>query len=385
MFKKVEMCNLELTNYCNLNCSFCPNQIMTRKKGHMDLALAKRILGEIKETRFTKSISTNVMGEPLLYPHFSEVLEFAKEERISLDVITNGELIDEAKGTLLLQSNLRIVRISFQAHDQKSFEYKRGRGEYSAYQEKIQNFIRKKFELNSKTSIYLFFITTSSRPTNNFRILHSPSEVRHFSNNWVGFANKLNQEFDLHYTVPEEVFAGHNMLLPGFYIDFQQSYHLWGGDICKNDFRITPRKAICRFPFTQLNILWNGDVTYCCGDYNGDLVFDNIQGKGVLEIFNSEKMQTIRKNFLTLEKIPYRCQRCQGEFVPKFPELETPEEIFSNDFSFRLKRASSMLKRILAEGGIFSFLAARIFSGTQLFKKWQLKRWERMNSSRKDG
>ena len=38
---------IELTNYCNLKCSMCAHEYMTRKRGRMDKQLAMKIIDEI--------------------------------------------------------------------------------------------------------------------------------------------------------------------------------------------------------------------------------------------------------------------------------------------------------------------------------------------------
>ena len=61
---------LEITNACNLNCSFCTN-----KKGtnFMSLDDIDNYLNQIKE--FGNYIYLHVLGEPLLHPNFNEILK----------------------------------------------------------------------------------------------------------------------------------------------------------------------------------------------------------------------------------------------------------------------------------------------------------------------
>lgn len=46
-----------------------------------------------------------------------------------------------------------------------------------------------------------------------------------------------------------------------------------------------------------MSILWNGDVTLCCYDYNGSNVIGNIGNNSMEEIWHSVKIEQIRDTF----------------------------------------------------------------------------------------
>ena len=66
--KKFKKVYIEITNNCNLSCSFCPET--TRVKKFMDLELFNKVLDEIKP--YTDYIYLHIKGEPLLHPKLSE-------------------------------------------------------------------------------------------------------------------------------------------------------------------------------------------------------------------------------------------------------------------------------------------------------------------------
>ena len=61
---------VEITNICNLNCSFCSED--NRVKEEMSLENFELILKKIKN--YTKSIYLHVKGEPLLYSKLDKLL-----------------------------------------------------------------------------------------------------------------------------------------------------------------------------------------------------------------------------------------------------------------------------------------------------------------------
>ncbi|MFQ5646109.1 MAG: radical SAM protein, partial [bacterium] len=61
--------SIELTNHCNASCIMCPRKEMTRKKGHMEFSLFKKIINDCRSQPL-KKINLFWFGESLLYPKF---------------------------------------------------------------------------------------------------------------------------------------------------------------------------------------------------------------------------------------------------------------------------------------------------------------------------
>ena len=72
MYKKVYV---EITNACNLNCSFCHGHKRPIKK--MTIEEFTHILNQVKD--YTKYIYYHLMGEPLTHPQLPDFLKLAKE------------------------------------------------------------------------------------------------------------------------------------------------------------------------------------------------------------------------------------------------------------------------------------------------------------------
>ena len=85
---------------CNLRCIMCEDhspysntQETRRKLGlpkrRMDIDLVRRVLAESRGSRL-REIIPSTMGEPLLYRHFEEIVEFCAEYDVRLNLTTNG-------------------------------------------------------------------------------------------------------------------------------------------------------------------------------------------------------------------------------------------------------------------------------------------------------
>lgn len=95
--KKLKKIYIEITNVCNMNCSFCPKT--KRKPEFMTVNNFSNIISKIKP--YTDFVYLHVMGEPLLHPNIGEILDVCQEYGIQANMTTNGTLIEE-KGDIIL-------------------------------------------------------------------------------------------------------------------------------------------------------------------------------------------------------------------------------------------------------------------------------------------
>ena len=72
---------VELTNQCNVSCSFCPRQDVPMEIGFMDMGLYRKIIDEAAQHLPVKLVLF-FRGESLLHPHFLQCLGYAKERGI---------------------------------------------------------------------------------------------------------------------------------------------------------------------------------------------------------------------------------------------------------------------------------------------------------------
>jgi len=55
------------------------------------------------------------------------------------------------------------------------------------------------------------------------------------------------------------------------------------------------RKQTCKNLWERMTVYWNGDVTICIQDFDGDHVLGNLREKSIKEIWNGEKLLSIKK------------------------------------------------------------------------------------------
>ena len=79
---------VEITNICNLDCSFCPKN--SRPKRFMTVEEFDSITEQIAP--LTNTICLHLMGEPLLHPSISEIFAICNQKGLKVHLTTNGTL-----------------------------------------------------------------------------------------------------------------------------------------------------------------------------------------------------------------------------------------------------------------------------------------------------
>lgn len=328
---------LELTNVCNFDCVFCPNDIMTREKGMMDFNLAKKIIDELVELNLSKtkipntgSISFHLMGEPLLHPLAAEIIKYASDQGIDTVLNTNCSLLtDEMIDTLLDYAKVKHFVLSLQTPTEESFKLRRtGVLSYNEYIQRIHSLIEKKIEKNSDATIEILVLSTRRASwfqrkvqlKEDMVVVDNVSQAKEVLAPWIDFAGQIEMKYataPVDYNVTRLKNSDLNRyfkfdLLPGVSMVFWRA-HAWGNALTKDNQKvIRARFGSCLMPGGTFAILWNGDFTICCEDYDGELVLGNVTKTSIMDIWMGEKAQRIRKNFNRYIITEPYCQLCLG-------------------------------------------------------------------------
>ena len=109
MMKKYKKIYIEITNICNLNCSFCSNDTMLKES--ITIENFEEVLKKIND--YTDYIYLHVKGEPLLHPNLKELLDIALKYKKKVNITTNGTLLKE-KINILSHPSIRQINVSLQ-------------------------------------------------------------------------------------------------------------------------------------------------------------------------------------------------------------------------------------------------------------------------------
>ena len=109
---------LEITNVCNLDCSFCHKT--SRPKKHMSQAEFDFLLGKIEGK--ARYLFFHLMGEPTLHALLPSFVAAAREKGFLTAITTNGSLLPQRGAALLLAHpyKISISLHSFEANHKKT-------------------------------------------------------------------------------------------------------------------------------------------------------------------------------------------------------------------------------------------------------------------------
>lgn len=262
---------VEITNICNMNCSFCHGH--SRKKDMMSLETFQAVLRQLRGQ--TQYIYYHLMGEPLLHPLLPLFLKTAQEQGFHSMITTNGTLLDKC-GDKILESGVHKVNIS--VHSLENCDERA----FSEYMDKIINFAEKADE---RGVIVVFRLWNQGHDDGlNDRVLQSMKN--RITGDWrensrgVRIRNKLFLEWGERFAWPDKEAT------------------LYGNDV------------FCYGMRDHFGILCDGTVVPCCLDSDGVIALGNLLETPLETILSSQRAEKIKKGFECRKASEELCKRC---------------------------------------------------------------------------
>ena len=268
---------LEITNLCNLNCSFCAG---TRRPGGFMTPEQFRTLAE-KIRPHTEYLYLHLMGEPLLHPQLEELLDCAGQLGFRVMVTTNGTLLPE-QGRLLCASPA-VHRVSISVH---SFEGNEG-GCLEEYLDRCISFARTAAGVGKRCVLRLWNLDgegTRGENRQNRAIL-----------------DRLALEFP----EPWQVRPQGTTLADRIYLEWGERFD-WP-DLSAAD---GGESGFCMGLRDQVGVLVDGTVVPCCLDHEGDIPLGNLYQQSLEEILDSPRARAIYDGFSCRKAVEPLCRRC---------------------------------------------------------------------------
>ena len=270
--RKFSKIYLEISNICNLKCSFCPG---TSRKPHiMTEAEFRTILHKLKG--WTNFLYFHIMGEPLCHPNLESFLQIAKDNDFKVILTTNGTLLSQVGQTLLSSSALHKINISLHA-----FEANNTKISFSDYLNGCLQFAKAVDER---------FITV-------FRLWNQGGE------------DTKNQEIlsylKSYFPDPWEKERQGIRIANRVYLEYGDKFD-WP-DLNAKDYGTN---VFCHGLRDQIGILCDGTVVPCCLDHEGDIPLGNIFDIDLETIINSKRAKDIYQGFSNRNVPEELCRRC---------------------------------------------------------------------------
>ena len=242
---------IEITNVCNLNCSFCSKSSKSNRE--MTSEEFKEVLSKINN--YTDYIYLHVKGEPLTHHNLDKILDITKEYNKKVCITTNGVFLKDKLPILKKYDNIYQINISLHSENNK------------------KNYLEDIISSVNELSPYI-----------NYRF-------------WTLDNNKMDNKTKEYIKVLKEVYNKEEIydgikLKDKVYLSLDNKF-TWPS-INNNYYN---ERGTCLGAKTQLAILSDGTVSVCCLDSEGVSNLGNIYLSTMEDILASDKYQNILKGF----------------------------------------------------------------------------------------
>lgn len=273
MFKRVY---LEITNVCNLRCSFCPG---TRRASRFMTPSEFTLLAQ-KLRPYTDYLYFHVLGEPLLHPQLSEMLATAHTLGFRVCLTTNGTLLSDRLSTLLCAPALHKISVSLH-----SFEANENANTLSDYLAGVWN----SCEALSKNGVLcaLRLWNAGGLDAENENILQFLSQKIHC------------RVEDL----PADR-RGNRTLLPRIFLEHAEKFD-WPDPQAPE-----ANVQFCHGLRQQIAVLCDGTVVPCCLDGEGNIPLGNLFHDEMADILSSPRAKAMADGFARRQPTEELCRRC---------------------------------------------------------------------------
>lgn len=264
---------------CNFRCQFCPTGHKDIIKGSgyrrntMDFDIFKKLILDLGQfDQPIKVLRMNKIGEPLLNKNLSKMIAFAKNSGFVeyVDLATNGSLFSHESMGQLISSGLDRLNISVEGVNREQYiEHAKVDIDFEKFVENVQWLYANKQDCEITIKVPGNYLSNEQK------------EV--FLNMFGDYCDRIFIEdlapiwplFDI------EQRTGINLK------ENEGQYH-----------QLLEQKDICTYIFYAMAINSDGTVSACCPDWDQKLIVGDVKKESLQQIWNSEKMNTLRRQHL---------------------------------------------------------------------------------------
>ncbi|MBT3306738.1 MAG: hypothetical protein HN377_09675 [Alphaproteobacteria bacterium] len=274
------------------------------------------------------------MGEPTLHPKLIEILNFGASKKVKTGLVTNGstlvakvvpKILDSLYGTIVA-SHMTPTEETYPIRGKVGLSWDRYIGNIQLlvveYMKRLAN------GEDPQNEIELRIMVTKGTPSN-VNIIESTDEVRAILDEWVDFTAGVERDLGMapfHRQEPKisdllqekDHESTKYRLQRGIDLVFWKAF-TFANTRVSDDYDLQENKEtiFCERPFEDFGVLWNGDVTLCCMDYDGQLKIGNIQDESIESVIQGDAANNLRASMLGRHPLPPVCQTCKAKPVKR--------------------------------------------------------------------
>lgn len=284
---------IELTNFCNLACPMCPHSQMQRPVGYMTPELFRSILDQA--TPELEFAYLHHLGESLFHPRIGELIAYGKRRGAAMGLSTNATFLTAGKTAALLDSGLDFLVISLDANSPESYAQMRRGGDFRRTVGNVRRLFAEKHARKSPLSVVVQMIVSA----------HNQHEVAAFARAWDGQV-VLKVARDWAGQIPLSALLRSRRPTAAGPAPAPAAAAPAGTAAPP-----APEPGPCRMLWTELTVLWDGQVVPCANVYEHQNLLGDLRTQTLAEIWNGLPMQALRRAHLAsaVAQIPV-CRSC---------------------------------------------------------------------------
>lgn len=318
----IERLHLEITNICNFSCEFCPEAAMNRPRGMMPTEFAQDVLNDASRSGAVRTIHFHVMGEPTLHPDLVDIVAHATGQGLKTCLTTNGSRLDEALLRELNRAGLNSMIISLQTPDEQTFRLRGSKGvTFQDYAERIVSACRLFLAGMGSTSLTVSFLSSPLRRLiipvfPEVSIADTSADLKRYLQEWadrVMAGTPLeSKRADIVQQIRKTGSFRENVIQLTDRISFR-SRIMGDWAVHFNQDNVNAHFGFCPGIRENFGILWNGDYTFCCTDYEGKTCAGNFRDMPLLAYLTSDAVQQVVRGFDRFRVLHPYCRQCLGD------------------------------------------------------------------------
>ena len=267
---------VETTLRCPADCVFCPNKKIDHRPQDMSWELFKKIVDECRGKRVAE-LHPFINGEPLATPFLEDALDYVSRilPDTAIHIYTNGYLLDDPTGAMLLRHNVREVHFSIDGVSKQVYEEHRRGLIYERVIANVTSFLLRLQQHPRRVATRVVFTMT---PDN-------WGEVTAFRQLWEGLVDTVD-------VLPCDGRGGQGRS-PAF---------------------MNAQTLGCFQVANHTYVLTDGSVVACCKDWAGYTVLGNVVEDSLQSVWKSAEYQQLREDVSKGVHTNFEvCRRCVSD------------------------------------------------------------------------
>lgn len=251
----------EVTSVCNLRCKGCaihgPERCVKRPVGSMKEDIWRQAVSEMGGWSTPVNIATHGAGEPLLHPQLKDIIVFSKSfPNLTVGFLTNGMLLDRDWSEFIVTHGVDWIAFSIDSVSPDKHRILRKNSDLSVIEKNLSALLDvKKVHRSDKPSVSINMVAYDEVMDERDAMLER----------WLDQVDNITIS---HYRYPP----------------------------CSKKWPRSPGdRRPCFLLWMQMVIAWDGQIGLCCEDFDIDYPFGRVGEKPLLDIWNSDDYNFIRK------------------------------------------------------------------------------------------